>query len=87
MFFEILGQVAGDVALELGATDGIFIGGGIAQRYPTQLQASRFRKGFENKGRHQELMRHIPTHLITHKNPGLIGASVYAADRLSRLEQ
>lgn len=86
IFFEILGQVAGDVALELGATDGVFIGGGIAQRYPSQLQASRFRTGFENKGRHHDLMQKIPTHLITHKNPGLVGASVYAAERLSELE-
>jgi glucokinase len=82
LFFEILGQVAGDVALDLGAFDGIFIGGGIAQRYPKQLLESKFRAGFENKGRHSELLERIPTHLITHKNPGLIGASVYAGERL-----
>jgi len=78
LFFEILGQVAGDVALALGANDGLFIGGGICQRYPHQLAQSRFRKGFENKGRHSALMLDIPTCLITHKNPGLLGASVYS---------
>ena len=78
LFFEMLGQTAGDVALSLGAYDGVFIGGGIAQRYPTQLCESQFRKGFENKGRHSHIMRSIPTSLITHKNPGLLGASVYA---------
>ncbi len=78
LFFEVLGQVAGDIALALGADQGIFIGGGICQRYPQQLQESRFRAGFENKGRHSSLMKNLPTWLITHKNPGLLGASVYA---------
>jgi len=79
LFFEVLGQVAGDIALALGANDGIFIGGGICQRYPSQLQASRFRRGFENKGRHSEIMLDMPTWLINHKNPGLLGASVYSS--------
>ena len=78
LFFEVLGQVAGDTALTLGAYDGIFIGGGICQRYPDQLTQSNFRRGFENKGRHSHLMTNIPTWLITHKNPGLIGASLFA---------
>ena len=78
LFFEMLGQVAGDIALALGAYQGIFIGGGICQRYPTQLAESRFRQGFENKGRHSHLMTNLPTWLITHKNPGLLGASVFA---------
>lgn len=78
LFFEVLGQVAGDIALALGANEGVFIGGGICQRYPEPLAASKFRKGFENKGRHSDLMKDIPTWLITHNNPGLLGASVYA---------
>lgn len=82
LFFEILGQVAGDIALALGANQGIFIGGGICQRYPSQLAASNFRKGFENKGRHSHLMTNMPTWLITHKNPGLLGASIYARTHL-----
>ena len=82
LFFEMLGQVAGDIALALGAYQGIFIGGGICQRYPTQLAESRFRKGFENKGRHSHLMTNLPTWLITHKNPGLLGASVFATQTI-----
>ncbi len=78
LFFEVLGQVAGDIALALGADEGVFIGGGICQRYPEQLAASKFRRGFENKGRHSHLMQEVPTWLITHKNPGLLGASVFA---------
>ncbi|HUF82738.1 MAG TPA: glucokinase [Burkholderiales bacterium] len=78
MFFEILGQVAGNLALTLGARDGIYVAGGIAGRYPERLKNSRFRAGFENKGRHRDLMARIPTALITHPNPGLLGAAVLA---------
>jgi glucokinase len=85
LFFEILGQVAGDTALALGAHQGIYIGGGIAQRYPNQLASSKFRAAFERKGRYRKLMESIPTWLITHKNPGLLGSSVYARKHLTGL--
>ena len=78
MFFEILGQVAGDFALALGANDGIFIAGGIVPRYPDLFANSGFRSGFENKGRYRSLMENIPTRLILHKNPGLLGAAAVA---------
>ena len=45
LFFEILGQLAGDTVLSLGAYQGVFIGGGITQRYPEQLIQSKFRYG------------------------------------------
>ena len=78
MFFEVLGQVAGNVALTLGAVDGIRIAGGVAQRYPEALLESRFRAGFENKGRHTAIMQTTPTHLISHPHPGLLGVSYCA---------
>jgi len=80
MFFEILGQVAGDFALALGAEDGIYIAGGIAKRYPEMLVNSRFRTGFERKGRHRSLMEHVPTQLILHDQPGLLGAAYCALE-------
>lgn len=83
MFFEILGQAAGDFALAIGAKDGIYIAGGIVRRYPDMLENSSFRRGFESKGRHRSLMEQIPTQLIVHPQPGLLGAS-YCALELSR---
>lgn len=80
MFFEILGQVAGNLALTLGARNGIYVAGGIARRYPKCLQRGAFRAGFENKGRHRSLMEQIPTGLITHPDPGLVGAAILARD-------
>ena len=75
LFFELLGQVAGNLVLSTGAFDGVYIAGGVAQRHGDLLQASRFREGFENKGRHRELMTSVPSHLILHAQPGLLGAS------------
>ncbi|MEM1410714.1 MAG: glucokinase [Pseudomonadota bacterium] len=75
LFFEVLGQAAGNLALELGAFDGIYIAGGIVKRYPDLLEASGFRAAFEHKGRHRSLMERTPTHLITHDDPGLLGAA------------
>ena len=79
MFFEIFGQVAGDYALSIGASDGIFLAGGILPRYPELLANSSFRAGFENKGRYRSIMEKIPTRLILHRHPGLLGAAVVAA--------
>jgi glucokinase len=79
LFFEILGQVAGDYALAIGAYDGIFIAGGILPRHPMMFANSGFRAGFENKGRYRSVMEKIPVQLILHRNPGLLGAAVVAA--------
>ena len=78
IFFEVLGQVAGNLALTLGAYDGILIGGGIVARAPELIINSRFRAGFERKGRYRSLMEKIPTQLIVHPQPGLLGASYCA---------
>lgn len=75
VFFEMLGQIAGDLALTIGAWDGVFIAGGIAKRYPSMLEDSSFRQAFEAKGRYRSLMAGIPTLLITHDQPGLVGAA------------
>lgn len=78
LFFEILGQVTGNFVLSLGAFDGAYIAGGIAQRHAGLLAASRFREGFESKGRHQSLLARVPSCLVTHPQPGLLGAAEVA---------
>jgi glucokinase len=80
LFFELLGQVAGNIAISMSTFDGVFIAGGIAKRYPNTLSNSRFRSGFENKGQHRSMMEQIPTRLITHEDPGLLGAAFCALD-------
>ncbi|MDH3619681.1 MAG: glucokinase [Gammaproteobacteria bacterium] len=83
LFFEILGQVAGDIALVLGAQDGVYLAGGIVKRYPEMLHISGFRNAFESKGHHRSMMERIPTKLITYDEPGLLGAA-HCALELSR---
>jgi glucokinase len=83
LFYEALGQVAGNLALALGAFDGVYLAGGIVKRYPDLLKTSSFRSGFENKGRHRSLMERVPTLLILHAQPGLLGAS-YCARELNQ---
>jgi glucokinase len=80
LFYEALGQVAGNLALALGAYDGVYLAGGIVKRYPDLLKTSSFRSGFENKGRHRSLMEKTPTLLILHPQPGLLGASYCARE-------
>ena len=74
-FCAILGAVAGDVALTLGARGGIYIAGGIAPRILPFLKASPFRERFEHKGRFQPYMQAIPTKVILHKQAALLGAA------------
>lgn len=84
LFFRVLGQAAGNLVLSLGAYDGAYIAGGIAQRHRERLAHSQFREGFENKGRHHALMRDVPSMLITHEQPGLLGAAEVARTLLKR---
>lgn len=74
-FCAILGAVAGDVALTMGARGGVYIAGGIAPRILPFLKASAFRERFESKGRFQDYMAGIPTWVITHKHAALLGSA------------
>ena len=72
-FCDMLGTVAGDLALTLGATGGIYIAGGILLRFKDAFAASGFRARFENKGRFRDWLRTIPTPLILEESPALLG--------------
>jgi glucokinase len=74
-FCAILGAVAGDIALTVGARGGVYIAGGIAPRILPFLKASPFRERFERKGRFQPYMAAIPTKVILHKHAALLGSA------------
>jgi glucokinase len=73
LFCSMLGTVAGNLALTLGATGGVYIAGGILPRVKDHLAASQFRTRFEQKGRLADYVRRIPTYLIVHQAPALLG--------------
>jgi glucokinase len=74
-FCEMLGTVAGNVALTLGAKGGIYIGGRTVLKMSEFFERSGFRARFEQKGRFSDYLAHIPTYVITEKYPALIGMS------------
>jgi glucokinase len=69
-----LGAVAGDIALVQGAM-GVVIAGGLGLRLRDTLLASGFAMRFKSKGRFAGLMASLPVRLITHPQPGLLGAA------------
>jgi glucokinase len=79
LFGRLLGRFAGDLALIFGATGGVFIAGGIAPRITGLLQGGAFRAAFERKPPFEDLMRRIPTFVITHPDPALTGLGMMAS--------
>lgn len=73
MFFAMLGTVAGNLALTLGARGGVLIAGGIVPHLLAPFLASDFRRRFEDKGRFRPYLEAIPVHVITHPYPAFVG--------------
>ncbi|UAB79840.1 glucokinase [Erythrobacter sp. SCSIO 43205] len=73
-FCLALGSVAGDIALVQGAS-GVVIAGGLGYRIRETLLSSGFADRFCAKGRFASLMATLPVKLITHPQPGLLGAA------------
>lgn len=76
-FCRILGSFAGNLALTLNTTGGVYICGGVLSELVSLLQQSDFRARFEDKGRFRDYVKDIPVFLITAPEPGLRGALAY----------
>ena len=74
-FCAILGSVAGDIALVHGART-VLIAGGIVPRFLPFLESSAFRERFLAKGRFAAYLESVSIRVVTHPNPGLLGAAV-----------
>ena len=74
-FCGIMGSVAGDLALTFGARGGVFVSGGIAPRMAERLANGSFRQRFEDKGRLKPYVEEIPTSLVLHPYPAILGAA------------
>lgn len=77
IFFAMLGTVAGNLALTLGAGGGIYLAGGILPQLAGPLARSNFRERFMAKGRYRDYLARIPTRLITRKHTALAGLAGY----------
>lgn len=76
-FCRIYGAVAGDAALMHGAST-VLIAGGIVLHFLDFFRRSEFMEAFVAKGRHEDYMERMVVQVITHPNPGLLGAAVAA---------
>jgi glucokinase len=72
-FCAMLGTVAGNLALTVGARGGVYIAGGIVGQLSELFDGSAFRSRFVSKGRMQSYLDPIPTFVITHKLPAFVG--------------
>ena len=81
-FCGMLGTVAGNLAITLGAQGGIYIGGGIVPRLGERFAQSSFRVRFEQKGRFVNYLAQVPTFVITAEYPAFLGVSAILAEKL-----
>ena len=79
LFVTLYGAEAGNVALKLLATGGVYLGGGIAPKILPRLQDPIFLNAFTAKGRLKPLMQAIPVRVILNDLAALLGSARFAA--------
>jgi glucokinase len=75
MFCAMLGTIAGNLAVTLGARGGIYIAGGIVPKFGDAFAQSKFRERFEDKGRLRSYLAAIPTYVVVRPHAALLGAA------------
>lgn len=81
IFVRALGAQAGNLALAIVATGGIYVGGGIAPRIMPRLRDGAFVSAINNKGRLADLVKAMPVRVITNPDTGLLGAGAAVGSR------
>ena len=76
-FVSILGAEAGNLALKVLATGGVYLGGGIPPRILTYLEDERFLQAFRQKGRFTDMLTRVPLHVILNDKVALLGAACH----------
>ncbi|MFN2167293.1 MAG: glucokinase [Anaerolineae bacterium] len=76
-FVSILGAEAGNLALKVMATGGVYLGGGIPPKILEKLKDGTFMASFVNKGRFADLLAHIPVYVILNDRTALLGTAAY----------
>jgi len=84
LWISIYGAEAGNLALKLMATGGIYLGGGIAPKLVSKLAGPLFMQAFVSKGRMQALLESIPVKVIINDKIALFGAARYAVVKGTR---
>ncbi len=78
LFVSILGAEAGNMALKVLASGGVYLGGGIPPRILPMLKTEVFLHSFSNKGRFSAMLRQFPVHVILNSKAALFGAARFS---------
>lgn len=79
LFVQFYGAEAGNLALKIMSTGGVYLGGGIAPKIIDKLRESSFMESFLDKGRMRPLLEAMPVLVIMREGTALLGAACYAA--------
>ncbi|MCL5788661.1 MAG: glucokinase [Candidatus Marsarchaeota archaeon] len=82
MFSSILASEAGNLALKVMATGGVYLGGGIPPKVLPILQSDGFIHSFSDKRSMSGILRKMPLRVITTEEAALIGVTAYLLDQL-----
>ena len=75
LWLSIYGAEAGNLALKVMATGGIFLAGGISPKILPKLTGPAFMQSFLAKGRLRALVEAVPVQVVTNDKAGLLGAA------------
>lgn len=78
LFVSVYGAVAGNLALQIMARGGVYLGGGIAPEILPLLRSDVFLNAFRGKGEFRDFMAEIPIKVIMNKRAPLLGAFYFA---------
>jgi len=79
-FVSILGAEAGNLALKVLASGGVYLGGGIPPRILPALEQGPFMQAFRSKGRMSDLLASVPVHVILNPKAALLGAACHGLE-------
>ncbi len=80
-FVSVLAAEAGNLALKVLSTGGVYIGGGISPRILPYLEDKQFMQAFTHKGRFTQMLAQMPVHIILNPKVALLGAAIHGFEK------